>query len=134
MEWNFKILLFFIFISPSSYSQTAEAKRCKASYYANMFHGRLTSNGEIFDQGKLTAAHRSLPFGTLLKVTNVKNYKSVIVRINDRGPFVKKRCIDLSREAAKKIGMLERGVTEVLIEFLYIPPAKRDVVKEVEEN
>ena len=102
-------------------AQDVKLNKCKASYYSNYFHGRTTSNGEIFDQSKLTAAHKTLPFGSLVKVTNTKTLKSVIVRINDRGPFYKKRCIDLSKEAARKIGMLESGVNVVVMECLYIP-------------
>lgn len=80
-----------------------------ASYYGARFAGRRTANGEIFNPSKLTAAHRTLPFGTRLKVTNKRNGRSVIVRVNDRGPFHGNRVIDLSREAAKRIGLLHRG-------------------------
>jgi rare lipoprotein A len=86
-----------------------------ASYYGNEFHGRKTASGETYNQHDLTCAHRKLPFGTMLKVTNVKNNKSVIVRVNDRGPWVKGRIIDLSYAAAKKIGMVEDGVVRVKI-------------------
>ena len=85
----------------------------KASYYANKFHGRRTSSGEFFNQDSLTCAHRTLPFGTYLKVKNQKNGKEVIVRVNDRGPFVKGRVVDLSRAAAEQIGMLQSGVATV---------------------
>lgn len=132
MKLNYSLLFILSMLLSVALSQTAEAERCKASYYANMFQGRTTSNGEIFDQKKLTAAHRTLPFGSIVKVTNPKNLKSVIVRINDRGPFVKKRCIDLSREAAHKIGILDKGVVAVLMEYMYIPQEKREIVKEVE--
>lgn len=121
MALNFKFFLLLLFFSIKLSSQNVSVDKCKASYYANFFHGRTTSNGEIFDQYKLTAAHKSLPFGSLVKVTNLENLESVIVRINDRGPFVKKRCIDLSKEAAKAIGMLEDGVVMVVMECLYIP-------------
>jgi peptidoglycan lytic transglycosylase len=86
-----------------------------ASYYANKFHGRQTANGEIFDQKKYTAAHRSLPFGTKLLVTNQSNNKSVVVRINDRGPFVRGRILDLSRVAAEELVMIHSGITQVVI-------------------
>ncbi|HYF03301.1 MAG TPA: septal ring lytic transglycosylase RlpA family protein [Patescibacteria group bacterium] len=89
-----------------------------ASYYGDKFHGRTTANGEIFDQQQLTAAHRSFPFGTIVKVTNIKNNQSVVVRVNDRGPFVDGRIIDLSRQAAEKIDMIRAGVAEVEIEVL----------------
>ncbi|ASQ89703.1 septal ring lytic transglycosylase RlpA family lipoprotein [Prosthecochloris sp. GSB1] len=88
----------------------------KASYYADYFHGRLTANGERFDMNDLTAAHKSLPFGSMVRVTNLANGKKVIVRINDRGPFVRGRIIDLSLEAAKEIGLLKKGVTKVRLE------------------
>ena len=90
----------------------------KASYYANMFQGRKTANGQIFDQGKLTAAHRTLPFGTKVKVTNINNHKSVIVTINDRGPFIRGRIIDLSSSAFKAIGNPRTGVLNVTMEIL----------------
>jgi rare lipoprotein A len=88
----------------------------KASWYGPKFHGKLTANGEIYDQMALTAAHKSLKFGTLLKVTNPKNGKSVIVRINDRGPYIGNRELDLSKGAATKLGLIERGVARVKIE------------------
>ena len=90
----------------------------KASYYANMIQGRKTANGQIFDQGKLTAAHRTLPFGTKVKVTNINNHKSVIVTINDRGPFIRGRIIDLSSSAFKAIGNPRTGVLNVTMEIL----------------
>jgi rare lipoprotein A len=89
-----------------------------ASYYAEEFHGRKTSNGETFDMNTLTAAHQTLPFGTLVRVTNKATGKSVVVRINDRGPFLKDRIIDLSRAAAEKIGMIGPGTAEVHLEIL----------------
>ncbi len=91
-----------------------------ASYYADEFHGRTTSNGETFDMNQLTAAHQTLPFGTIVKVTNKQNGKSVTVRINDRGPFLKDRIIDLSRAAAEKLGMIGPGTAEVRLEILQI--------------
>jgi rare lipoprotein A len=89
-----------------------------ASYYGDDFHGRKTASGEVFDQWKLTCAHRDLPFGTRLKVTNLQNKKSVLVRVNDRGPWVSGRLIDLSYAAAKKIDMIQRGVVKVKIEIV----------------
>lgn len=90
----------------------------QASYYGNEFHGRKTANGERFDQGKLTAAHRTLPFGTRVKVTNTQNGKSVIVRVNDRGPFVKGRVIDLSSSAFKSLASLNAGVVPVRLQVI----------------
>ena len=89
-----------------------------ASYYADKYHGRKTSNGEIFNMYDLTAAHKTLPFNTKVKVTNLSNGKSVVVRINDRGPFVKGREIDLSKAAAVKIGMIKSGTAKVSLEIL----------------
>jgi peptidoglycan lytic transglycosylase len=88
----------------------------KASWYGPKFHGKLTANGEIYDQMALTAAHKSLTFGTLLKVTNPRNGRSVIVRINDRGPYIQGRDLDLSKGAAIELGMLKKGVGRVKIE------------------
>lgn len=97
---------------------TDEVYYGEASYYADKFHGRQTANGEIFDNGKMTAAHKTLPFGTKVRVTNVSNGKSVEVRINDRGPFVKGRIIDLSRAAAEELGMIHSGVAKVEVEII----------------
>ncbi len=95
-----------------------ETFRGVASYYADEFNGKKTSNGEIFDMNGYTAAHRTLPFGTKVLVTNLKNGKSVIVRINDRGPFAEDRIIDLSKAAAEAIGMISDGVAEVEIKVI----------------
>jgi rare lipoprotein A len=92
-----------------------------ASWYGGKFQGRKTANGEIFDTNQLTAAHRTLPFGTLVKVTNMGNGLSVTVRINDRGPFVEGRIIDLSRAAADAIGMMGSGVAYVSVEVVSSP-------------
>jgi len=89
----------------------------KASYYADKFKGRKTSSGEIFRQSKRTAAHKTLPFGTKVIVTNLNNGRHVKVRINDRGPFVTGRVIDLSRKAARKLHMLDDGVVNVELKY-----------------
>uniref|UniRef100_A0A7S2JK41 RlpA-like protein double-psi beta-barrel domain-containing protein n=1 Tax=Cyanoptyche gloeocystis TaxID=77922 RepID=A0A7S2JK41_9EUKA len=88
-----------------------------ASYYANKFQGRRTACGDKFDQNSMTAAHRFLPCGTLVKVTNTSNNQSVVVRVNDRGPFCGGRVIDLSRAAAASINMLALGVAPVKLEI-----------------
>ncbi len=90
----------------------------EASYYAAEFNGRKTASGEIYNMYDLTAAHPKLPFGTRVKVTNLSNKKSIIVRINDRMPDFKGRVIDLSYRAAKEIGMIQQGIQEVSIEIL----------------
>ncbi len=87
----------------------------QASYYGARHHGRKTASGEHFDQHALTAAHRSLPFGSRVQVTNLRNDKSVVVRINDRGPYAKGRIIDLSHQAAKRLDMLRDGVVPVRV-------------------
>ncbi len=92
----------------------------KATYYASKFHGRHTTNGEVFNNNKMTAAHLRLPFGTIVTVTNVDNGRSVDVRINDRGPHSKVFIIDLSQAAAKEIGFYGKGVGN--IEMTYILP------------
>ena len=89
-----------------------------ASFMADEVHGKRTASGEIFNMRELVAAHKKLPFGTLVKVTNLKNGKSVIVRIIDRGPYVKDRIIDLSFAAAKKLDFVEEGTTEVEIKVV----------------
>jgi len=88
----------------------------KASWYGPKFHGRITANGELFDQMALTAAHKKLKFGTLLRITNPKNDKSVVVRINDRGPYIAGRQLDLSKAAALELGMIEKGVLKLKVE------------------
>lgn len=89
-----------------------------ASWYSDKFHGRKTANGEIFDQGKMTAAHNKLPFGTWLKVTNLRNKKWVYVRVTDRLHYRNKRVVDLTRAAASSLGMLKSGIVRVKVEVL----------------
>ncbi len=89
-----------------------------ASWYGPGFNGKRTASGERFRQGQLTAAHKSLPFGTIVRVTNLQNARSVDVRINDRGPFVRGRVIDLSRGAAEQLRMIRTGVVPVEVRVL----------------
>lgn len=89
-----------------------------ASYYAEKFHGRRTANGEIYNMWAMTAAHKTLPFGTMVKVTNLDNGKSVVVRINDRGPYAHNRVIDLSKKAAAELDMIKKGTAKVKVEIL----------------
>jgi rare lipoprotein A len=96
----------------------ASGIRGEASWYGNEFHGRLTANGETYNQYDLTAAHPNLPFGTKVRVTNLNNGRSVIVRINDRGPFAGGRIIDVSAAAASAIDMMRSGVAPVQIDIL----------------
>ncbi len=104
--------LFCLFFFVSGYGQVQTGK---ASFYAKSFSGRTTANGEKYNPKKFTAAHRHLPFGTKVRVTNIANNKSVIVRINDRGPYISGRIIDLSLAAAKKLGFTKEGITDVAI-------------------
>jgi len=99
------------------YQQTGEA-----SYYAQSFAGQETANGEIYDPEKMTAAHRNLPFGTELKVTNLENEKSVNVTINDRGPYNRRRIIDLSRAAAEELNFIEEGEAQVRLKVVKPAP------------
>jgi hypothetical protein len=89
-----------------------------ASWYGDDFHGKLTADGEIYDMNKLTAAHQTLPFHTLLEVENLENGLKVLVRVNDRGPFLKDRVIDLSRLAAQRLGMVEKGTAPVILRLV----------------
>jgi rare lipoprotein A len=98
---------------PAGYEEQGEA-----SWYGVPFHGRQASNGEIYDMNKLTAAHRTLPFETMVRVTNERNGKSTVVRITDRGPFVNNRIIDLSYAAAREIDSIGQGVVPVRLEVL----------------
>jgi len=88
----------------------------RASWYGPKFHGKTTANGEQFDQMAFTAAHKKLKFGTLLRITNPKNDKSVVVRINDRGPYITGRQLDLSKAAAQELGMIKKGVVKLKVE------------------
>ncbi len=89
-----------------------------ASYYADEFNGKRTSNGELYDMNELTAAHRDLPFNTKVRVHSLETGRSVVVRINDRGPLRDDRIIDLSLEAAKQLGMIQNGTAQVKLEIL----------------
>ncbi len=88
------------------------------SYYADDFHGKQTSNGETFNMNDLTAAHRTFPFGTKVRVTNLENNKTVVVRVNDRGPFVEGRIMDLSLAAARQIDLMKSGTTHARLEVI----------------
>lgn len=118
-------LLFFLIISPLMVSagdeiptsdETLKIQEGVASYYGKRFHLRKTANGEIFDMTEMTAAHKNLPFGTMLKVTNLKNGKEVWVRINDRLPQTSRRIIDLSKGAAEELDMVRDGIVKVKLE------------------
>jgi rare lipoprotein A len=101
-----------------------------ASWYGPGFHGKLTASGEVFNQAKFTAAHRTLPWGSRVRVTNLANGKSVIVQINDRGPAVKGRIIDLSRAAARALDMVSAGITAVRVEWLSESDGSNELVQQ----
>jgi len=104
-------------IPPAPYS-----KEGRASFYSGIFTGKATSSGELYHPDSLTAAHMYLPFGTVVEVTNLSNNKSVIVAINDRGPYVSGRIVDLSAAAARRLGFIEEGVADVRLTV--VKPAK----------
>ena len=106
---NFFIALIFCLICISSQAQETGI----ASFYHDYFVGKITASGEKYDPNKLTVAHKSLPLGTMIKVTNLENDKSVIVRVNDRGPYVKNRILDLSKSAAVQLGLIQNGFAKV---------------------
>jgi rare lipoprotein A len=104
--------------APRAEEPGGRVERGLATYYSDRFQGRKTASGERFDQRAMTAAHRTLRFGTRVRVTNLKNDRSVIVRINDRGPFARGRVIDVSRAAAEDLEMIRAGVVPVTVEVL----------------
>jgi rare lipoprotein A len=108
------VFLFLLFNSASK----AQIQTGKASFYADKFEGQPTASGEKYKHSKLTAAHKTLPFGTKVKVTNIANNESVEVTINDRGPYVDGRVIDLSKSAAEKLGYINNGLAEVKVEVI----------------
>jgi rare lipoprotein A len=110
------LLMFAVFGTSSG--QDVYIQYGEASFYGDKFQGRTTASGETYDHEKLTAAHLTLPFGTIVKVTNLSNDKTTIVRINDRGPFVEGRVIDLSKKAARELDFIPLGVVDVKVEVL----------------
>ena len=123
----FTPLLILLFLSASQAASSQEIGM--ASYYADKFQGRSTASGEKYDKGKMTCAHRTYTFGTLLKVTRLDNQKSVVVRVNDRGPHVSGRVVDVSKAAAKELGMLKDGVVKVKVEVYKPVPPKAEEEK-----
>ncbi len=115
MKKAFVFILIVTLVFPVFAGKTMLKENAVASYYGAQYDGRPTSSGEIFDMYAMTAAHKTLPFGTMLEVTNLDNGNSVIVRVNDRGPFVKDREIDVSQGAAEKLGMITSGTARVSI-------------------
>jgi len=107
-----------ILVLYNAFTLSAQVQTGKASFYADKFEGRPTASGEKYKHNKLTAAHRSLPFGTKVRVTNIANNESVEVIINDRGPFVEDRVIDLSKSAAVKLDFINQGLADVKVEVI----------------
>ena len=106
---------------PTPLVRPIRTKWVRASWYGPTFQGRETANGEIYDMSGLTAAHPTLPFGTMVRLTNTHSGRSAVVRINDRGPYVSGRDIDLSYQAAAKLGIIGAGVARVKMEVLEVP-------------
>jgi rare lipoprotein A len=117
MRFLFSVLTFFM-ITGCAATRGSVIDTGVASWYGPGFHGKTTANGETYDQSAMTAAHRTLPFNTVVRVTNVENGKSVTVRINDRGPYVNNRVIDLSYAAAREIGMIDAGLARVRLQLV----------------
>lgn len=93
-----------------------------ASYYHDSLHGRKTASGQVYNKHRLSAAHKTLPLGTKIRVTDTKTGRSIVVQVNDRGPFAKGRILDLSKEAAKELGIVDRGVARVALRVVSTPP------------
>ena len=117
------LLLYLLSACTPGLSRVPNAEEGTASWYGPGFDGKLTANGEIFDTTKLTAAHQTLPFDTLVRVTNLGNNRVVVVRVNDRGPFIGGRILDLSQAAAEKLDMIGSGTARVRLELLSGMPA-----------
>lgn len=115
---------------PKTYESYQETG--KASWYGNEFNGRRTANGEVYNINSLTAAHRTLPLPSWVKITNLRNKKSVIARVNDRGPFAKSRIIDVSQKVAEKLGFKNQGTTEVRVELL--PKQTKNILQQLNIN
>ncbi len=115
------IIFLFIGVGQPILAQSTDTQKGEASWYGSRYHGRKTSSGEVYNKNKMTAAHKTLPFGTKVKVTNLDNNESVIVRINDRGPFVGDRIIDVSEVAARKLDFHANGIGNVKVEVLELP-------------
>ena len=111
-------LLLLNFATPA-YAKNKKVQIGKGSWYGKAFHGKRTASGERYNMYDFTAAHKSFPFNSMVKVTNLKNGRSIVVRINDRGPYSGGRIIDLSYLAAKKLGYAKRGVAKLKLQYLY---------------
>ena len=117
----FKLLFLLVLPFGKAQKRNNTSQTGSASYYADRFHGKKTSSGEAFNMNGLTAAHPTLPFGSLVRVTNLSNGTNLVVRINDRGPHCKKRIIDVSKAAARRLGLLGAGSTKVRVSLISLP-------------
>lgn len=127
----FLIVVFATIASPGVLASTV-FQQGAASYYGKAHHGKRTASGERFNMHAMTAAHRTLPFGTKLRITSKDTGKSVLVTVNDRGPYKGRRILDLSQEAARRLGMIKIGVGQVTIEKISPPEVKRPRLEPVE--
>ena len=127
MKIAFKVFLLNLIFTTTIIAQDDEFGI--ASYYSDLFHGKPTASGELYDKGKMTAAHKTLKFGTVVKVTDLENNKSVTVTVNDRGPFISGRIIELSRAAANSIGLVDKGVSRVKVEIVGAEPTEPAVAE-----
>lgn len=132
MVKKFFIFVFVLFFTAACFAELY-SKDAVVSYYAEDFHGKKTSNGETFNMNALTCASKELPFDTKVKVTNLANGKSVIVRVNDRGPFVPDRELDLSKAAAIKLDMIKTGTAHVKIEIVEMGPETKASIQTAEK-
>ncbi|NEV61462.1 septal ring lytic transglycosylase RlpA family protein [Thiorhodococcus minor] len=114
---------FLPFASTAMAAKTAPGQTQKgiASYYHDSLHGNKTASGQVYNKNRLSAAHKTLPLGSKVKVTDTNTGRSIVVKVNDRGPFVKGRIIDLSRAAARKLGIVKRGIARVEVKVLSTP-------------
>lgn len=118
MKNYMSIIVLALLCTTSIFAQKDEFEYGLASYYSDKYHGKPTASGELYDMNQMTAAHRTLPFGTTIKVTRLDNKKSVRVKVNDRGPFIPDRVVDISRAAARQLGMITEGETKVKLEIV----------------
>ncbi len=118
MNLYFHIMSAILCLLTGCRTTTIHTEEGLASYYADFFHGQKTASGEMYDSATLTGAHRELPFGTIVEVTNLDNQRSVKIKINDRGPFVENRIIDLSKAAAKKLEFIQQGIVPVQLKIV----------------
>lgn len=128
-----RLTLLAVLISVASFG-IAQVQTGKASYYADKFEGSPTASGEKYRGSKMTAAHKTLPFGTKIRVTNLANNESVVLEVNDRGPFVEGRVLDVSKAAAEKLGFFNQGIADIKIEVVNAGDGKGDVLPVMQEH